>query len=216
MYPNKLIGFATANPMYHGPEGAAREVERGVVQLGLCGVKLVPTYNKWAPDDENLAYPLFEAVEHLGVPILIHQAFTGQRESVMEYGKPARLDVVGRTFRKLKVLLAHGGKPWYEECLAVVSKHPSFYLELSSIASKLPGEQLAWLLARAVQYGIPWERIVWGTDSWNQPIKEAVARFESIDAEMRRYGGPEIPTRAVELMMGGNMGRLLGLDGLQT
>jgi len=212
MYPDKFVGFATANPLYHGPEQAAREVERGVAQLGLRGVKLVPTYNKWAPDDESLAFPLFEAIESLGVPILIHQAFTGQRESVMEYGRPARLDVVGRTFRDLTILLAHGGKPWYEECLALVSKHPTFYLELSSIAGKLTGEQLAWLLARAVQYGIPWERIIWGSDSWNQPIEEPVARFTNIGAEMKRFGGPDIPAKAIELMMGGNIARVLSLE----
>jgi predicted TIM-barrel fold metal-dependent hydrolase len=212
MYPDKFIGFATANPLYHGPEGAAQEVERGIEQLGLCGVKLIPTYNKWSPDNEELAFPMFETIERLGVPVIIHQAFTGQRESVMEYGRPARLDVVGRTFRKLTVLLAHAGKPWYEECLAVVSKHPTFYLELSSIASKLPGEQLAWLLARAVQYGIPWERIIWGTDAWNQPIEGAVARFTNVAGEMALYDGPEIPDRAVELMMGDNISRLLNLE----
>jgi predicted TIM-barrel fold metal-dependent hydrolase len=68
-HSGKLIGFATAVPC--GGDEFAREVERGVTQLGLRGVIAMSSLKGAYPDDDA-ALPFWETVHRLDVPVMIH------------------------------------------------------------------------------------------------------------------------------------------------
>ena len=64
-------------------------------------------------------------------PALLHSIFPGARN---KYGDPIHLDDVAVDFPKLKILLAHGGRPlWMQTAFFLVRRHPNVYLDISSI-----------------------------------------------------------------------------------
>jgi aminocarboxymuconate-semialdehyde decarboxylase len=70
-YPARLGALATL-PM-QAPREAARELERAVRDLGLCGAMIFSNHGG-VPLDDPRNFPVYEAAEALGVPLLIHPA----------------------------------------------------------------------------------------------------------------------------------------------
>jgi uncharacterized protein len=67
--PDRFAGLATLPTP--DPHAAARELERGVTELGLVGAQLVPLTGERYLDHESFR-PVFEAAAALGVPLYIH------------------------------------------------------------------------------------------------------------------------------------------------
>jgi predicted TIM-barrel fold metal-dependent hydrolase len=60
--------------------------------------------------------------------------FPGARN---KYGDPIYVDDVAVDFPKLKILLAHGGRPlWMHTAFFLVRRHPNVYLDISGIPPK--------------------------------------------------------------------------------
>jgi len=72
-HPDRFIGFAHHNPF---APGATDELRRAVTELKLRGLKILAPALERRIDDRDL-YPLWEAVEDLGVPVLIHFGMLG-------------------------------------------------------------------------------------------------------------------------------------------
>lgn len=108
---DRLVGFCVLNPLF--PD-APDELERAVTELGLRGLKLVPS--GWYPYDD-CAHRLFERAEKLRVPILFHSGiFIDGRSG--RFCRPVFFEAV-RDHPGLRVTLAHLGWPWTDESNAV-------------------------------------------------------------------------------------------------
>jgi predicted TIM-barrel fold metal-dependent hydrolase len=60
--------------------------------------------------------------------------FPGARN---KYGDPMYVDDVAVDFPKLKILLAHGGRPlWMENAFFLIRRHPNVFLDISGIPPK--------------------------------------------------------------------------------
>jgi hypothetical protein len=68
-YPTRFQGFATLPTA--APEEAARELERGVIRLGLMGSMLCGRTREKNLDHPD-SFPIFETAARLGVPLFIH------------------------------------------------------------------------------------------------------------------------------------------------
>ncbi|MTD52954.1 amidohydrolase family protein [Amycolatopsis pithecellobii] len=68
-HPDRFAALATLPTP--DPEAAARELERGVTELGLLGAQLVPLTGERYLDHDSFR-PVFEAAAALGVPLYIH------------------------------------------------------------------------------------------------------------------------------------------------
>jgi predicted TIM-barrel fold metal-dependent hydrolase len=85
--------------------------------------------------------------------------FPGARSRL---GDPMDIDDVAVDFPKLRILLAHGGRPlWMEAAFFVVRRHPNVYLEVSGI----PPAKLLEYFPRLEELA---HKTVWGTD-WPSP-----------------------------------------------
>jgi predicted TIM-barrel fold metal-dependent hydrolase len=124
-YPDRFIGFLAIDPR-RGQE-AINEIDR-CVDLGLKGVKIWP----WGfyPDDPSL-YPFYEKVKDHNLPILYHGG-SGGPESYFKYTKPEFIDTIAVDFREITFIIAHMGKPFVFEALAVARKNPNVYLDFSA------------------------------------------------------------------------------------
>ncbi len=68
-HPDRFSGLAAIAPQ--DPANAAKELERGVRQLGLKGA-IINSHTRGEYLDDSKFWPIFEAAEHLNVPVYIH------------------------------------------------------------------------------------------------------------------------------------------------
>jgi predicted TIM-barrel fold metal-dependent hydrolase len=211
--PARLIGFASVNPAHRGPKPAVEELERAVVELGLSGVKLYPMYQHWAANDPDVAFPVYEKAQELGVPVMIHQAGSTRIDAKLELARPAMLDDVGRVFRELRVIVAHCGWPWVDEALFLLTKHPNFYAELSYLIASVTRRDLFLLLSRCEPMFVPLEKLFFGTD-YPGFLYDPVAllrKLAGVNEEADPSSMPPIPEEKLAGIMGDNFARTLGL-----
>jgi uncharacterized protein len=201
-HPDVLIPFASIDP--HKGKAGVREARRLVEQFGVRGFKFHPSIQGFAPNDP-LAYPLYEAIEELGVPALFHTGQTGIGAGVpggggirLKYSDPMLVDDVAVDFPELRIILAHPSFPWQDEALAVANHKPYVYIDLSGWSPKYFPPQLVRyansLLKDKVLFGSDYPVIT--PDRW-------LADFEKLEIK------PEVRPKILK----DNAARLLGLTG---
>lgn len=112
----RLVPFASVHP---DSPSVAEEI-RQAQDAGLKGLKLHPLYQGFRVDEER-CFPLYEAVQDSGLPLLVHAgediAFPGADEAA-----PRRFVPVLRNFPRLRLVLAHfGGWRTYGEFLETLA-----------------------------------------------------------------------------------------------
>src|SRR5947207_5283146 len=120
-HPDHFVALASV-PL-QTPEGAARELERAVRELGLRGVQIATNVNGSNLDDPSLA-PFYAKVQELDVPVFIHPNNVLGTDRLRSYhlgnliGNPTddALAVASiifggvlKEFPRLKFYVAHGG-----------------------------------------------------------------------------------------------------------
>lgn len=127
---DRFIGFASVDP--NDPE-AVDKLEIAVNELGLQGLKLAPELQYFYPNDQEVAYPLYEKVQELGIPILFHSGFSWEPSAKLKYSNPLHLEEIALDFSDVKVIIAHFGWPWVKETAALAIKHENIYIDTSCL-----------------------------------------------------------------------------------
>ena len=89
--PDRIIGFAAIDPM---EDNHIEELERGVEDLGLRGVKLYPVLGRYSPADP-LVFPLYAEAQRRDLPVLFHVGTASPAQRLAE-AQPAAADRRGR------------------------------------------------------------------------------------------------------------------------
>ena len=170
---SRLIPFGSVHPRYTDDVGAET---RRIIDAGAKAFKVHPPHqafraNAYLQDMPALAN-LYREAEKAGIPVTIHtgtSVFPGARS---RFGDPMDADDVAIDFPKLKILLAHGGRPlWMEAAFFVVRRHPNVFLEVSGI----PPAKLLEYFPRLEEIA---HKTIWGTD-WPSPgVKSMRANVE--------------------------------------
>ncbi len=134
-YPDRVYGYAGILPKQK--EEARREMNR-ILRLGLRALKLHPPHQLLYPNEYLHGRPglreVYRIAEREGVPVMIHtgtSVFPGARS---RYGDPLTVDDVAVDFPDLRIIMAHGGRPfWTEEAFYLLRRHPHVYMDISSI-----------------------------------------------------------------------------------
>jgi predicted TIM-barrel fold metal-dependent hydrolase len=208
----ELIGMAAVNPRFRGVDRARTELTRAVEELGLRGLKLYPMYDHYEPADRDLAFPIFERANELGIGVMVHMGTSSAKDTVFDYGRPGGLDEVARHFPDLPLLVCHVGFPWVDECLAMVARHDNTYVDISMFATKTSRRGLYEFLVRAQQLGCPLSRICWGTD-YPGGGKPAVLLPKFALVNDAADDGAPVSTTDLAQMLGGNWARFAGIEG---
>ena len=147
---------ANVNPHLHHP------VEDEVVRqldLGAVALKVHPVHGGFAVNDRAL-YPAYAICQERGVPIVVHCGTSTFPGALNQYADPALLDDVLRDFRRLDVVLAHGGRGWWYDAAAVLAlSNERVWIELSG----LPPSRLRTYYARHSWPRLT-RRMIFGTD----------------------------------------------------
>jgi uncharacterized protein len=199
-HPKAFMGFGSVDPLKG--ERAVAELDN-IAELGLKGVKLHPSLQAFAPDDER-HWPLYERCEDLGLAVLFHTGTSGIGAGQpggqgirLDYARPIRLDAVAASFPSLNVIAAHFGFPWHIELLSMALHKTNIYIDISGWAPRyIPSEVMRDLKGRLQ------DQFLFGSDyPFIQP-KRCLDELATL----------EIPDAVLQKILVGNGKRLLGLS----
>jgi len=176
--PRRLISCGSLHPR-HSTNFMA-DVDH-LLRLGIRMIKVHPPHQLLYPNDylhgvKELEI-LYRAAEANGVPVMVHTGtsiFPGARN---KFGDPIHVDDVAVDFPRLKILLAHGGRPlWMNTAFFLVRRHANVHLDISGI----PPRTLLKYFPRLEEIAA---KTVFGTD-WPGPgvpdIKQNLDDFRAL------------------------------------
>lgn len=202
--PDRLLGFLSVDPTQDGWE---RELRIGHEELGLRGIKLLPMYAGFMPQDERLD-PLWRyAVAH-GLPVLLHTGTTFVAQAPLECTLPRHLDTVAIRYPECKIVLAHLGHPYEGECVAVIRKHPNVYADISALYYR--PFQLYQSLMLVQEYGV-WHKILFGTDYPFTTVNGTIAGLRQLNNMPEGTHLPRLDSAQLESLIHRDSLTLLGL-----
>ena len=163
--PGRLYGSAMLDPM--GGMRTVRQMERAVRDYGFVCLRMMPAATGIAPDDP-LCYPIYTKAIELGIPLTINVGFPGPMRPA-DTQRPILLDRILLTYPELVIVGTHIGFPWHLETLALLQKHPNFYLMTSGWAPRyIPSEIVHFMNTRGA------DKVMWASDFPVLPIQRTV------------------------------------------
>ena len=203
-HPDKLIGFLSVDPTQ---DDWQRELVFGHQDLGLAGIKLMPMYGGYRPDDARLD-PLWQYATEHRLPVLLHTGTTFIAQAPLECTLPRHLDVVATRFPGVKMILAHLGHPYEGECIATIRKHPNLYADISALHYR--PFQFYHSLMLVQEYGV-WDKLLFGTDYPFTSVQATLDGLRSLNKMVEGTNLPRLNMEAVERMIYRDSLELLGI-----
>jgi predicted TIM-barrel fold metal-dependent hydrolase len=185
-YPDVLIAFGSVDPLRG--EAAVEQARKLVLEHGVSGFKFHPILQGFAPNEERF-YPLWQAIDELGVPALFHTGQTGigaglpgGRGLRLRYSDPMLLDDVAADFPGLTIVLAHPSVPWQDEAISIATHKSNVYIDLSGWSPKYFPPQLVHAANSFLRH-----KVLFGSDFPLITPERWLRDFDTldIDAEVR-------------------------------
>jgi len=148
----------------------------------MRGLKLLPSYQFFYPNDERL-YPLYMKAEELGIPVNFHTGSSILKNTRLKYADPMYLDEVAVDFPDLTIIMAHGGRSfWYDVALFLVKRHKNVCIDVSGLPPSNLLEYFPGLeeIGDKVVFGSNWPSVVSirrnAEAIWKLPLEEETKR----------------------------------------
>jgi predicted TIM-barrel fold metal-dependent hydrolase len=193
-HPDRILGFGWADP-HLGVERSKDDVKRCIYEYGFYGVKLNGAQNSYYIDDPEMSLPLIEEIAKTGKLLAFHVG-----ADAYEHTHPFRVAKVAARFPELQILVVHMGGVGHhgltDATIEMAEECANLYLIGSAVRTRAILKAIRTLGA---------ERVCFGSDT----------PFELMHVEVARYEGMldgEVTAEEKELIMAGNMARLMGLE----
>ncbi|MFH0822605.1 MAG: amidohydrolase family protein [Pseudomonadota bacterium] len=181
--------------LYDGPD-PKDQFFHAVNELGCKGIKLLPTYAHFFPDDPRL-WPVYEAAQDLGIPVAFHTGTSIFKGSRIRYGNPLLLDEIAEDFPNLTIVMCHAGRPfWYAEAEWMLRRHKNTLIDIAGI----PPKQIPSIFPHIERLR---DRFLFGSD-W--------PGIRSIAAQAGLIRQLPLDAETIECILWKNSARVLGLD----
>ncbi len=203
--PEQLIGFLSVDPTQNGWQN---EMRYGHQELKLQGIKLLPMYAGFRPDDPSLD-ALWEYSTLHGLPVLLHTGTTFISQAPLECTLPRHLDPVATRFPEVKIIMAHMGHPYEGECVVMIRKHPNVYADISALHYR--PFQLYNSLMLVQEYGV-WDKVLFGTDYPFTTVNASVDGVRNLNQMVQGTSLPRLNEEQIEAMIFRDSLSLLGLE----
>ena len=175
--PDRLIPCGSVHPRFC--DDCAAEVDR-IADLGIRMLKVHPPHQLIYPNAYRGDLPqqahIYERAQHLDLPVMFHTGTSIFPRARNKFAQPIFIDDVLVDFPKLKIILAHGGRPlWMDEAFFLLRRSKNVYLDISSI----PPQNLLEYFPRLEQIA---DQVMFGSD-WPGPgVKDVGANLEKFRA----------------------------------
>ena len=155
---DRLLPVGSVHPRHTREVGA--ETAR-VLDLGIRMIKIHPPHQEIAPNAPELT-ELYCECEARGVPVMFHTGTSVFPRARNIFADPMPIDDVAVEFPKLKIVLAHAGRPLHgDTAFFLARRHPNVQLDISGI----PPKSLPRYVPRLSEIA---DKVLWGTD-WPAP-----------------------------------------------
>ncbi len=202
--PDKLRGYAGCDPTQpHYME----ELQHGIEVLGLSGVKMGPIYAGVDPRDSRCD-PVYAYCQERRLPITSHCGTTYNSKAPLGYSRPWLWDEIGIKYPELKMVLAHVGHPFCEECLVVIRKHPNLYADISALYYR-PWQFYNMLIA-AQEYKVT-HKLLFGTDYPFAKGRESIEGLQNVNHLVEGTRLPRVSQAVIDDILNRDSFALLGI-----
>jgi uncharacterized protein len=175
---DRLVPVGSVNPLH---ELDVRGEIRRVLDLGIRMIKIHPPHQLFTPNGYRgelwqLA-EIYRECEERGVPVMFHTGTSVFPKARNVFADPMPIDDVAIDFPKLKIILAHAGRPLYgDTALFLARRHRNVSIDISGI----PPKALLRYFPRVKDIA---DKVLWGTD-WPSPgvvsMKKNVEEFRAL------------------------------------
>jgi hypothetical protein len=137
--PRRLIACGSIHPRHSS--NVEIDMEE-LIRLGIRLIKIHPPHQLLFPNDYlngvRELETIYSMAQNAGIPVMVHTGTSIFPNARNKYGDPIHLDDVAIDFPKLKILMAHGGRPlWMNTAFFLLRRHKNVYLDISGIPPKL-------------------------------------------------------------------------------
>ena len=220
-HPGKVYSFCGVDPRR---PNAVRLFEKAVTEWGAKGLKLYPPCGFY-PNDPK-CFPLYQKAVELRVPVLQHTGFTFLPSFRSDPAHPKYIEDVAMDFPDLNIIIAHSGiqtpssYAWWENAVGIAWSHYNIYLDISGWSDNMVLTRNIPQLIRTLRVQcdtVGAHRILFGTDRPGYTIpddRDAVFKYIEILknlVEVGREHGTVFSQEEVELILGGNAERIIGV-----
>ena len=202
--PARLIGFLSVDPTQPDWEN---ELRVGHEELGLKGIKLLPMYAGFQPDDVRIDHVWKYAQKHQ-LPVLLHTGTTFIAQAPLECTLPRHLDPVAARFPDVKIIMAHLGHPYEGECIVTARKHPNVFVDISALHYR--PWQLYQSLMLVQEYGV-WDKLLFGTDYPFTTVDATLDGLRGLNRMLEGTALPRLDARQIEALIHRDSLQLLGI-----
>jgi len=201
-HSDRFIGWCSVDP---NDADCVEQLVYYVEKLGLRGLKCSPIYQNWNPQDPR-HLPLFRKAEELGIPVNIHQGTSFVRPGPLKYANPVLLEDIAIACPRLRLVIAHMGHPWEDECIVLIRKHPNLFANVSALHYRPLRHYHA--LISAIEYGVE-HKLILGSDFPSATLPQVIAGQRKVNDILEGTKLPRIPGEVIENIIYENWKRFL-------
>jgi len=191
-HPGRVIGIAAVDPA--DPDAVDR-LEGIAERSEFGGVTVCPAGQAFHPADTR-AMRIYECCAERGLPVFFESGVDLAATAVTEYARPVLLDEVARTFAGLTVVVGDMGRPWVDETLVLLAKHPNVHADVAALIRR-PWQAYRALMS-AHEHGVG-GKLLFGSDF---PFSTTSAAIEQLYRLNEVAHGTNLPTVPREVLRG--------------
>jgi predicted TIM-barrel fold metal-dependent hydrolase len=218
--PDRTVFWGSVNPL----EGR-RALDLMERQVGEFGAKAFKFYNvrydygrpfPWRMDDPQVAFPVFEKAQELGVNLIgVHKGVPLGPQPI-EATQTWDMDGAAANFPDLNFVIFHVGLPFIDEVCWQLIRHPNLYASIAATINFIvrAPRQFAETLGKLL-FWCGEDKIIYGSEApiWQpQWALEAFWNFQLPQDLVEGYGYPQLTEQAKRKILGENLLRLHGMD----
>jgi predicted TIM-barrel fold metal-dependent hydrolase len=222
--PDRTMFWGSVNPL----EGR-RALDLMERQVGEFGAKAFKFYNvrydygrpfPWRMDDPQVAFPVFEKAQELGVNLIgVHKGVPLGPQPI-EATQTWDMDGAAANFPDLNFVIFHVGLPFIDEVCWQLIRHPNLYASIAATINFIvrAPRQFAEVLGKLLWW-CGEDKIIYGSEApiWQpQWALEAFWDFQLPQDLVEGYGYPQLTEQAKRKILGENLLRLHGMDVEET
>jgi uncharacterized protein len=151
-YPTRFAGSLVIDPRQG--MNAVRTLERAVRTHGFRLARVMALETQ-LPYDHAYYFPIYAKCVELGIPITLNVGIPGPRVPG-RHQDPISLDEVCYHFPELTLIMAHGGDPWADMCVKLMSKWENLYYMTSAYAPRRIPQAIAAYVDGAGSHKVMW------------------------------------------------------------
>jgi len=178
--PDRLIAIASVDPIDIGVDNAVAEATRAVKVLGHKGINIdAGFYAEPLKAHDDRLLPLYERCQTLGVPAFV---MSGPTTPDLTFNDPFAIDIVAKTFPKLKIICCHGFYPRVADIITVAFRNENVFVS-PDMYTFAPGGGLYVEAAN----GFMKNQFLFGSSYPFRPMKQGVEDFQALGLSEEAY-----------------------------